>query len=1123
MDNYGLLIQKLDAFIRKYYLNRLIKGLLIFIACLLGIFLLLNIGEYFFYFPAIIKISLLLCFGIAAIFALIVWIIRPLLKMQRLGNIISHDQAAQIIGQHFPNIADKLLNVLQLKHGQYPEESWALVAAGIEQKTSNIIVIPFLSAINLKKNRKYLPYILGSVILIALIAFIVPNLFTTATSRLMQPTVNFSEPAPFTFSILNKDLSVPLNGNYELKIKVDGDKLPNQVFVSIGNELLEMQKNNKNEFSYAFQNVNKPVHFNLKAAKVESPDYLLNIIEKPYPLGFTMDIIYPAYTKIANQKLQSMTDVVVPEGTLLKWSVQTKYTDKVSMKFGNNASEIVLNSNDLSDWNYGLTLMKDTTYSIYLSNKQIPHADSFSYRAQVILDQKPQVVLQQFKDSISGQQIVLNGQASDDYGLTSLNFIYEVYNHDKVKIKEKKIPLKLTAGKISSFQYYFDAATVQLQPGEEVTYFVDAWDNDAIHGSKRGVSEQYTYRMPDKKELDSIMQQNAVQMNQSLSSSAKQSKSINKDLEKLQTQILQNEGGSWEQEQNMKSMLDKQTQLKDQVAALKKRFEQQEKQSEQKNFSEPIKEKQAAIQKQLDQLLNKELADQLKKLQDMLEQKNKANAFEDLQKMAQENKLFDKDLERIQAMMKQLEMQMKLEDLANKLADLAKKERQLEQKTANQEKDNKALSKEQSDLKKELAEMMKNDMAAIEKINKEQESPKELSGDKKSGDQAQEDMENSEQQLNKQQNKAAQDAQDKAAQKLEKMSASMAKMASGMDMEQIDIDIKAVRQLLTNLLRFSFDQEALMAREKTMSITSPSFVLNGKTQERLKGNANMIKDSLFTLSKRVFQLAPTINRESAELTANINSSIGFLEDRRVSDARVKQQFAMANANNLALMLDETLSHLMQMQAQASGKGMPKPGKGKPGQGKPGSAGDAMKDIITGQKKLGEGMQKAKDGQGKKPGESGKNGESGAGGEGQAEQLAKLAQQQAQLRQQIQELSSMLNSSGNGGQNAKLLQEIQQEMNKNETDLVNRKLDSKLNIRQKDIVTRMLEAEKSIRNQDEDDKRASTSGKDLPRPMPPELEKYVKSHQEFMDAYKTAPAVLKPFYQKMTDTYLKQVK
>ena len=38
-DNYRLLIEKLDAFIRKYYVNKLIRGALYSVGTILGLFL----------------------------------------------------------------------------------------------------------------------------------------------------------------------------------------------------------------------------------------------------------------------------------------------------------------------------------------------------------------------------------------------------------------------------------------------------------------------------------------------------------------------------------------------------------------------------------------------------------------------------------------------------------------------------------------------------------------------------------------------------------------------------------------------------------------------------------------------------------------------------------------------------------------------------------------------------------------------------------------------------------------------------------------------------------------------------------------------------------------------------
>ena len=111
---------------------------------------------------------------------------------------------------------------------------------------------------------------------------------------------------------------------------------------------------------------------------------------------------------------------------------------------------------------------------------------------------------------------------------------------------------------------------------------------------------------------------------------------------------------------------------------------------------------------------------------------------------------------------------------------------------------------------------------------------------------------------------------------------------------------------------------------------------------------------------------------------------------------------------------------------------------------------------------------------------------------------------------------MLNSKGLGG--AKELREIEQKMDKTETDLVNRRMSAELMLRQKEILTRMLETEKSLREQEQDDKRASRSAPDLSRPIPPALQKYITDQKQLLELYKAVPPQLKPYYRDMVESY-----
>ena len=72
-------------------------------------------------------------------------------KLFKFRKGIKYSDAAKIIGSHFKEIDDKLINVLELAEMNQNND---LINASIEQKTLKISMIPILNAINFKTNIK---------------------------------------------------------------------------------------------------------------------------------------------------------------------------------------------------------------------------------------------------------------------------------------------------------------------------------------------------------------------------------------------------------------------------------------------------------------------------------------------------------------------------------------------------------------------------------------------------------------------------------------------------------------------------------------------------------------------------------------------------------------------------------------------------------------------------------------------------------------------------------------------------------------------------------------------------------------------------------------------------------
>lgn len=1127
---YENLIARLDAFVRRYYANQLLRGTLVLLTALLAYILLLSVGEYYLYLPVWLKLPLVGILLLAGLAAFVFWIIIPLSKMAKLGKVISHKQAAVIIGNHFPEVSDQLLNILELRQQEDTAASRHLIEASIGQKISRIAVVPISKAVDFKRNRKYLPFLLPLLLVGVFILVAAPNVFRDASERLMQPTKQFVKPAPFRYTISTLPLTVVRGADYTLKVSVSGAALPAQVALLTDGEELPMVAGSGHTFEYTFRNCTKDIAFRFYAASYTSEAYRIKVMQKPLLTGLQMALQYPVYTGRKNEIRNGVSDMVVPAGTSVSWTVNTEHTDLAFLQMGNGRP--VLLSGDEGTYAFQNRFLHDTAYAIILKNRQSGVEERLQYRVQVIPDQLPVLQVQQFRDTVSGTQVVLNGTAGDDYGISKILFHYQVLNEAGKMTGSKSVALKSSGGLASSFQHYFDIAALGLKSGEQLNYFIEAWDNDAVNGSKSVRSEMMSYRTLNAQQADSAISKSAQQINSGLSNSAKQNEQLQEEMQSLQSKMLQSEQIDWQQKQSLQQLAKLQDKMKNNLEQIRKRFEEQIKQTEQKQLSEDLRDKQESLKKQLDNLLNKELQEQMKKLQELMKRLNKEQTVQQLQQMQEENKLFSMDMERLQELMKKLELQVKMEDMANKMEQLAQRQTDLRKQTDKAGKDVQPLAKEQEKLKTELQEALKKELQEMKDLNKQVQKKENFDQQEQQAQQAQKDMQKSEDQLEKNQKEDASESESKAAQNLQDMAEALRQKASGSDMEEIEMNIRAVRQILTNLMRLSFDQEQLIRSVRTTATNDPDYIANMEKQNGLHTNSLLIRDSLFSLSKKLFKLSATINKETNQLEKNMRSTLSSLEQRRVADAATRQQYVMTHANNLALMLNEILSNLLEQQSQSKKSGQKgqcsNPGGKTP---KPGS-GKQLSDIISKQQGLSQQMMKGKEGQPKdgNEGKKGKEGQQGqgsdgavnGGNDGNARELVQMAQQQAAIRRQLAQLNQLLNSEGNNSI-ARELKELQEKMDKNESDLVNRKLDGEFYLRQREILTRMMETEKSLREQEQDDKRSSKSAEEISRPLPPELRPYMQENPQLKEQYRTVPPSLKPYYRQLNEHYFQQIR
>ncbi|MCW3071958.1 MAG: hypothetical protein JWO44_1848 [Bacteroidetes bacterium] len=1128
--NYQNLIGKLDEFIRKYYKNQLVRGFIYTIGLVLVFFISVTALEYYAHFSTTVRTILFYLFILSSLFILVKYMIIPLSKLYKYGTVISYEEASAIIGKHFTDVQDKLLNVLQLQQqSQFSalNSEISLLQASIDQKTRELKPVPFTSAVDFSENKKHLKYALIPMLMIIVILFAAPSIITDGTKRLVKHSDYFEKEAPFQFVIVNSDLKTVAQQDYELKVKLTGDEIPDNVFVEIDGNEFKLDKENIVNFNYLFKNVQKSVTFQLSADGFKSREYELVALPNPVLLNFEIALSYPKYLNKKDETVANTGDLIVPAGTKVSWNFNTQNTKQLRMNF--NDTSFAVEQNAENAFNYSAKLYRDKTYSVTTSNQFLKSKDSVTYTINVIPDAYPQIEVSEQKDStsISSKKLHFRGQVRDDHGFAKLTFNYRfIVNNDsaitdnyKKMTTNSKALLVNTASTQDIFFHYWDLNTLGVNAGDQIEYYFEIFDNDGVTGSKSSRSQKMIFKAPTLDELSDNTEKNNSKIKDDLQESIMQAKDVQKALGDLQRKVAEKKELTWEEKKKMQELLDKQKQLQKKVENIKnENARNNEQQNEYKNPDEEILEKQRQLEELFDKVMTPEMKEKYNELQKLLEKMDKDKVQEALDKMKLDNKDLMKELDRNLEIFKQMEFEQKLQENIDKLNELAKKQDDLAKKSEDKKADAKEQKEKQDELNKKFDDLKK-DMKELEKKNEALEEPKKMENTEQKQDDIKKDMQNSSDQLSQDQKKSASKSQKSAAQKMQEMAQQMQQMQQQEQQEQQSEDMNKLRDLLENIVQLSFGQEALMGELSGAKTNDPQFYKINQKQKKLQDDSKMVEDSLLALAKRVPQIKSAVLKETSAINMNMEKAVDEIKESQTpsfdgrnhkQEAMSRQQFAMTSINNLALMLNEALS---QMQAEAKKK------SGKPGSGscnKPGGMGAKpsassmrqMQEALNKQiQKLKEGMEK----NGNKPG----NKQGGQGLGGMSQELAKLAAQQEAIRKELGKMADQLNKDGKGGGN---LGKLAEKMEETETDLVNKMLSNETMKRQQEILTRLLESEKAEKEREMDEKRQSNEAKNENFSNPNEFLEYNKLKQKETELLKTVPPSLNPFYKAKVNQY-----
>lgn len=1047
IQKQNILITKIEAFVKKFYLNRLIKGLLLGLFFLIALFLLVNSVEYFAWLSenGRFVLFLTLIWGGAIVFVFYIFI--PVLNLIRFRKKMTVKQAAILIGRFFPDIQDKLLNTLELNDSLNHNPENELLLASIEQRTNKLSPISFSDAIDFRKNTKYFWYVLAATLLLAGLTILVPEFIIQPVNRIVKYDQTFVKALPFDVSIKTKNFETVQGSDFEIVIEVVGEQIPESFFIAREGGKQQMKKLSTNDFSFTFKKTFQDIDFTIVGGKYESEKLHLKVVPKPLLLSYQTKITYPKYISREGETIKEKTQFIVPEGSFVEWTFFTRDADNLLLV---NAEDTLNLEKSNNSWKYSKKLLTTDIFNISPSNQWFSENDAINFEVEIVKDAYPEIDAKSISEPFD-KTIYFSGLIGDDYGFSKFQFVSEITgeNSEQKRVVVENVDFQKN---VTRQQFYhslvFDSLNVRA--GDEITSYFEIWDNDAVNGAKSRKSNPFTFNIPSKEALDSIAENTEQSLADRLESSRVEAESIQKDIENLLRDLTTKKDLDWSDKEKIQDLLQKQQQLQTEWNELQK--EQQnlnEFRQDNELMSQEMLEKQDKINQLFEEVIPEEIRKMMEEINRLLEEMPRENLQKMLNEFKNDSKKMQDLLDRNLALLEQLKVEKDLNKLTEDLMSLAEKLQNEEDKIAAEE-------------AKDQFEEMQNKLDSILKKNETLDRPFKLENTDELEQEINNDLQKAgEQEQNGDQQQSKQNKQN-AGSKMKEMANSLQTSMNMSGQEQLGEDAHATRILLENILRSSHQQEELMLKIGKMKKDDPSIPESIRKQSELSENFKIVEDSLRTLAKRQPMIKNFIFDELQNVKDKIEEALSDLQELRLSMAVGSQQFALMSINNLALMLAESLDE-MQSDMNMSGQGQSSnQKKSKPGQG------ESMSNMKNMQESLGKQLEELR------KQKEGKDSKSQSGQKSMSEELARMAAEQEAIRQQMQGFMEQMQAEGVKGNDG--LQKIIEDMEKLEEDLVNKKIDNQTLKRNQEILTRMLESERAQKKREKEEKRESNEFK-----------------------------------------------
>ncbi len=817
------------------------------------------------------------------------------------------------------------------------------------------------------------------------------------------------------------------------------------------------------KYAAVIRGVADRMEYRARVGDEASETYAIELLNPPAVDRLSASIHFPSYSGLGVKTLETdQGDIAALVGSRVEMRGEAS-ADLSSASLEFQQGEPLPLKIDGQNFSGQFIVEESDRYRILLKDQQeTENANPPEFIVYAVKDEYPSVLdLRPGKnaDLDRTMTVQLEAEASDDFGVSLIRLQYtrgETSGTVSLGRYDKAEPIVRAS-------HLWDLSALDLFPGDVVSYYIEAFDNDTVNGPKRAVSPTRTIRLPSMAEMFNAVSQSRQTQADLLQSMRDAQEEANSLVDGVIERSRAEKKLTLQDEKELQQALELQNQVEEDRARLVEEMQETIQEAEKNELlSMEALEKVAEMQRLMEQVATEELKAAMQKLQQALEKRPFEERQQQMMAANFDQQKFEERIEQMIRALEKMQTRQELEKARRMAEDLVERQETVVEQTEEAARQNEGdqeterqttdrLAKQEQQIGDDSKELLTQMTKAADGLA-EEESTEEIAEDiRRSMREAEErglsaNLSEAQERLEEAKPQEAQSPASEALGELRRMEQDLDNALAYMDGEGGEEILKALRGALRQAISLSSDQETLIeqaAEARRIRPYAADYNDLALDEKILADGVGAVAEELQALSSEETQIPLELFWKLQDAQYAAERSSAAFADNELDMAIPIQRETMGRVNAAALAMLKTLDALNAQMQNSGAQSML----------------DQLQQLAEGQgdvNDLAEQIEQMMREQGQTP-------------SGQ-QTMERLAFEQSLIREAFERLEERMERYG---QMAESLGGVGDEMKDVQSRIESGELNQEVLERMRRIETRMLESAKSLEKRQEGENRKAS--------------------------------------------------